>query len=176
MTVKRNPRNLRDPIPPGYAIGRQPSQGGRAAPGIVRLSDYATRGYAQQVGAGGVSAGATGFGFSVGTNLADNEIVGFGQWPANMTFTTGDPKTYVNSEYPATAIAVFNIYKWVGPQPGTRTLEGTITFAAGSYIGVVAWTSSPYTHPVDTILELHAPSPPDLTLSWVTGVVNGVAS
>lgn len=176
MTIKRVLQNMRTNIPRGYIVGLDTGPGGPATPGLIDIRSLATKAYAQQVGGGGIAAGATGFGFSVGANLGDNEIVGFGQWPANMTFTTGDPKTYVNSEYPATALAVFNLYKWVGPQPGTRTLEGTITFSIGSYIGVVAWVGSPYTHPVDTILELHAPTPPDLTLSWVTGVVNGIAS
>jgi hypothetical protein len=124
------------------------------------------------LGAGG-SGGAFGFGFSAGGVLIDGEILGFGLFPSDRTFTTGDPSTKVESEAAATGSSVFNVQTYVA---GVRTTVGTITFAASAAVGTVAWTSSPYTLPAFTIIELHAPSPADATLSWVTGRVNAVAA
>jgi hypothetical protein len=112
-----------------------------------------------------------GFGFSSGGVLVDGEILGFGICPGDRVFTTGDPLTTVVSEAAATGSSVFNIQTYIA---GVRTTVGTITFGAAASVATVAWTSSPYTLSASTIIELHAPSPADATLSWVTGRVNGV--
>jgi len=113
----------------------------------------------------------SGFGFSAGNLLIADEILGFGIWPTDIVFTTGDVLTEVKSEGAATGSSVINIETWVS---GAVAVVGTITFAAAGTTATVAWTSSPYTHPAFTIMQLHAPNPADATLSWITGRVNGV--
>ena len=112
-----------------------------------------------------------GFGFSCGGKLTNSEILGFGIWPVDLIYTTGDPLTKVVAENPATASSVLNLKSWVA---GIRTTVGTITFALGGSTGTVAWSSSPYTHPAFEILELSAPASADATLAWITGRVHGV--
>lgn len=176
MSKPRHIRGIRDRIPPGYLIGRPGGLGGQAAPQLIDARLFATQAYVKQIAGSGGITGSHGFGFFCGGLPSAAEIIGGGMFPVPMTFTTGDPFTEVASEYPAAGSAVFNINTWVGPQPGTVTQVGTITFSAAGYLGVVAWIGSPYTLPAFTILELQAPNPQDLTLAWITGTINGVAS
>ena len=135
----------------------------------ISISDGGPRGPATIFATEPAASG--GFGFSIGGLPGASEICGFGIIPASRVFTNGDATTYVTAEYPASGSPVFNIQTWIA---GVRATVGTITFAGA--VGTVAWSSSPYTLPADTIIELHAPASQDLSLAWITGWVNGAAA
>lgn len=116
--------------------------------------------------------GATGFGFFVAQRMADNELLGSALFPTDMIFVNADPENFIVAQLAATGTAVMNIVT-LDPTTGAETLVGTITFTAGSHTGTVAWLSSPYTLPAGTVINLHGPSPADLTLAFIRAHVNG---
>ncbi len=116
-----------------------------------------------------------GLGFNAGGLYLNNENLGSGVFGTDITFTNGDPKTVVEALLPATATAVLTI-NTIDYTTGTITQVGTITFAAGGKIGTVAWSSSPYTLPTGTIINIDAPATADTSLGSITAVLNGVSS
>lgn len=118
-----------------------------------------------------VAAPPVGIGFFIGGLMLDNELLGCVLFSHNITFSSGDAKSIVEAQVPATADAVFNLVTIA--LDGTQTHVGTITMPAGQYIGTVAWDSSPFTLPPGLIIAMLAPSPADATLAFVTGSLNG---
>lgn len=114
--------------------------------------------------------GPDGFGFNVGGLMSVGELLGAGVLDEDISFPSATRPPVVVSQFPATASAVLNIKALIA---GVETQVGTITFAAGGTTGVVAWSPSPYTLPSGTPLRLYAPSPRDITLSMITGLVPG---
>lgn len=110
----------------------------------------------------------TGFSFYSGGLLLDNEELGAGVWTTDILFQSGQLYD-ISSIFPATADAVFTIKQLI---TGIWMDIGTITFSAGTKMGVLAWTA-PVTIPAGVPISLWAPSVADVTLSSVTGMING---
>ncbi len=114
--------------------------------------------------------GPDNFGFNVGGLMSAGEELGTAVFDDDVVFPSVLKPSVVLSEFTATASAVFNIKSLSG---GVETQRGTITFAAGGAVGTVAWSGGTYTLPSGDRLKLYAPSPRDLTLGKVVGLVAG---
>lgn len=110
------------------------------------------------------SVQSVGFSFYAGGLFTAAEELGSGVWPTAVHFDNTMASSIV-AGFAATASAVMNI-KMSG------SVVGTITFAAGGTAGVLNWPS-PVTVPIGTPLSLYAPTVADVSLSSVTGLING---
>lgn len=164
-------RGLRSPnIPPGYILGRLPGLGGSGEVQLLNLNSLRQFGIAgkQDANSGQTAAG---FGFYDGGLLNAGELLGTAIYSADVTFANAADGDTVTSLSPAAAIAVFTL---IAPNTlGVPTQVGTVTFAAGANVGTIAWSPNPFLLPKGTALKLFAPSPADLSLADVTGLVEG---
>jgi len=151
--------NLRYGIPSGYFLGRVDAGEGPAQ--LIAIDDVI-----RAAGGGKTNVPAVGFGFYDGGRLNDHELLGAATFSRNVKFP-GSRSSTVTAVIPASAMAVFTM---VDP---TLTTVGTITFAAGSTTGVIAWSPSPYTLAAGQPLQLYAPTPADPALAFISGLVNG---
>jgi hypothetical protein len=168
MPLNKVPRTTTQQAPTGYIIGR-------ASPGVgplefLNLRDLQQLGVASKADAG---AGSTqhGFGFSIQGRPSDGQVIGIAVFPKPMTFTSAATGDAVVSTTPAHASAVFSL---LTPVSGVFTQVGTITFAAGSTTGVVAWSGGQYTLAANAQLKMVAPAIQDPALSDISGKVVGV--
>jgi hypothetical protein len=154
-------------IPAGYLLGRT-SEG----TGDVELLNLAELRKAGVASAGSVAAtdAKTGFGFFIGGLPNNNELIGSATYPTNVQFVSGDGA--VTSGFPAAASAVLNLQA-PDPTTGLPVNVGTITFAASSKTGVIAWSAGAYTLLAGKALSLYAPTPVDASLADISGTVNG---
>ncbi len=115
--------------------------------------------------------GANGFGFFCQGLLSANVQVGAAIYGFGISFDDTNTDNIFVSAVPATASAVFNL---VAPDiHGLPSVVGTITFAAGSKTGTLAWTTNPYTLPARTSLQLFTPATADATLADISGLCFG---
>lgn len=152
-------------MPGGFLLGR--ASPGSGAIELLRPSDLQKLG----INTAGGPAAKHGFGFFIGGLMLDNELLGGVVLPEAISFKNGEFANVV-SLIPAAATAVFRI---VVTDAGVPTQVGTITFAAASMTGVVAWSPNPFVNKAGDFLQLYAPSPKDATLSFVSGTVAGGA-
>jgi len=155
-------------IPSGVLLGRLPGAG-KGDVQLLQLGNLQSMGIATQVQIQQQFSRA-GFGFFDSGVLPSGLLLGSGVWARNVVFGGAGSSYTITSLIPAAATAVFHIYALPG---GVPTLIATITFSAGSKVGVLAWTSPPYTLIAGTSLQLYAPSPADTQLASVSGLVNG---
>lgn len=159
-------------IPKGFILGRTSKGTGDVE--LLNLAELRKAGIAN-TGSVAQAAAATGFGFFAGGLPTDNERLGSASYARNVTFTSADPGSRVSAKFPAAASAVMNI-RAPSPSTGLPIAVGTITFAAGSKNGVVAWSGGQYVLPAGTALDLYAPTPVDGSLADITGTVVGSGS
>lgn len=114
--------------------------------------------------------GPDGFGFFVGGLMTNGELLGMGVFDKDIAFPSVVNSAVVKSLFPANGPAVLNIMAVIA---GVDTQVGTISFTAGGQVGTVIWMTDPYVLTNGTPLKLFAPSPRDITLSMVTGLVPG---
>lgn len=152
-------------MPQGYLLGRVSHGVGPIE--ILDLNSQRQLGLASA--ASNPQANRAGFGFFIeGLMLAD-ETIGSGSFSRQVTFLDGGGS--VTSLTPATASAAFRIQKI---SLGVPTDVGTITFAAGSSTGVIAWSGGQVAFDTGDVIKLFAPNPADTTLADVTGTVTGL--
>lgn len=148
-------------IPTGYVIGRfDPGHGDEQ---LISLRDLARMVAAAN---GKPTVSQAGFGFFEEGLMLDNEIIGTGVFSKNVQFPSSYVPSVATAQTPAASNAVFNVK--VG-----GTVIATITFLAGSTLGTIAWSGGSHLLTAGTIFSLHAPSPADANLGWVTGLVQG---
>lgn len=161
-------------VPGGVLWGRMPgARHGDLQP--IRIQDLKAFGVGAPNEASETARVKTGFGFRIGGLMLAGESIGSGFFTRDVTFTDGDPDVLVTSLTPAAITCHFVIS---APDPITHvpTEVGRITFAAGSTNGVVTWTGGVLLLLTGTIITLFAPTPADLTLADITGVVTGVGA
>jgi hypothetical protein len=122
--------------------------------------------------AGGGAPARSGFGLFAGGLLSAGELLGEAVWGFSITFQSPDTASVAACDYPATASAVLKLVTLVS---GVPTAVGTITFAAGSLSGVVAFSAS-VTIAEGVGLQVIAPNPADATLANVRASINGSAA
>lgn len=98
-----------------------------------------------------------GFGSFCSGKPSANQIVGGGVAPYSFTLSAANSEC--KSIIAATGVTIFVIRK-------NTTTIGTVTWAAGSTIGVVAYTAP--TVAAKDLITLHAPASPDATLSDIS--------
>lgn len=152
-------------IPTGYFLGRV--DGGRGPVQLIRGPQIGR--LVPAIAAAQNQLHTAGFTFYAGGLMLNGEDLGSGTWAHPVQFENGVGGTTVTSQVAATSTAVFTIYV-LTPTP---VAIGTITFAAGSTVGVVNFPV-PYTVPAGQAIRLNAPSPADATLASVTGTVVGI--
>lgn len=94
-------------------------------------------------------------------NVGDNELILLNVVP--YTFTVSVPDSMAYALTPPTASAVFTIKRIRG---GVLTTIGTVTFAANSNNGVIAFTDAALIK--HDVLLIYAPSPSDATLADIS--------
>jgi hypothetical protein len=159
-------RGARSPIPQGYILGR--SSGGTGEVQLLNIQQLRGMGIATHADVKS-SVRTAGFGFYAGGLLKAGELLGTAVYSRNVTWLSGVAGDAVTSLLPAHAPAVFTMVAVVG---GSPTTVGTITFAAGSMVGVVAWTSG-FVLVAGAPLKLYAPAAADSTLADISGVIVG---
>lgn len=157
-------------IPKGYLLGRISRGAGDAE--LLNLRDLRAFGVGGTNEAVAALLQAAGFRFYIQGLMSDGELIGAGTWVREVTFTDGDSDTSVFSAVAATAPATIKI---MAPDIyGIPQQVGSIIFGAGGTIGVVSWVSGSYTNPAGRVMSLVAPSPADVSLADITGLVTGV--
>lgn len=152
-------------IPAGYLVGRLP-HAGKGPAQLLTVQQLAKFGGPLRPSAS-VLGNQAGFTFSVTGLPKANEFVGQGSWSKQLTFHNGDPNNSVNALVPATSTAVMRIMN------AALAEIGTITFAAGSAAGVVAWITDPFVIPAGQLVLLYCPLTADATLANISGRVVG---
>lgn len=151
-------------MPKGYIIGRTSHGTGP----LELLGVLGLRQAGISTAASNPQANHAGFGFFIQGLMLDGETIGSGSWGKTITFLDGGS---VTSQVPAHATAVFTIQKIVGGAPSN---VGTITFAAGSTVGVIAWSGGQVSFSTGDVVRLIAPNPHDPALADVTGNIDGL--
>lgn len=155
-------------IPQGYIIGR--TSKGRGPLELLDQTTLAALGVATNKSVA-PALHAAGFRFYVGGLPLTNEEIGSGVWGHDVSFQNGVDGSVITSLIAATSTAVWTIKVTVA---GVLQSIGTITFAAGSTVGVLNWTA-PVTISAGNPISLWAPNPQDATLASITGVVQGTS-
>lgn len=162
-------RGARASIPAGSLIGRV--QGGRVGElQVLRPQDLARMGLGANASQQR-AANLSGFTFFEEGLMLAGELLGQGAWAHDVQFSTGAAGDAVHSEVAATADAALTV--WAPDLSNIYVQVATITFAAGTTTGVIAWTPGPFLLLGGKILKLYGPAVADLTLAGVTGVVVG---
>jgi hypothetical protein len=119
-----------------------------------------------------VTPDETGFGFFAGGLMTAGEFLGQAVWGHPITFMAPDAENVALSLSSATATSALSLLAFDASNVAVGS--GSITFAAGSSDGVVAWAAST-TVPEGGYVQLYAPPAADLTLASVRGSIHGVA-
>ncbi len=160
-------RGARASIPTGKLLGRIGTGVGEIQ--LLDLSHLRSMGVATTADIAN-NVKQPGFGFFAGGLLLNNEFLGVAVFSVDVTFTSGDPDAIITCLTAATNTAVFNLLAVIA---GVPTNVGTITFAPGAFKATIAWSGGSYTLPAATQLRLYAPTPNDVTLGDISGLVVG---
>ncbi len=157
-------RGIRDRVPAdpfGFVLGSDPSLGSSPGPvKLIRRDSFVSPSQAANINR---TLNPPKFTAWVEGLIADNELIGQVTTSKAITFTNTSFTS--NAAIPATATAVFHLYMIVS---GAPTLIATITFAAGSNTGVMAFIpNSSVVVPANAQVALNGPSPADLSLANV---------
>lgn len=177
MTIRNRTKNVSVPsrgagrsIPSGYLIGRTSKGQGRLE--LMGVSELTAIGLASNHAVANALTNLPGFQFNVGGRPAAGEEIGSAPWGHPVIFDPAQVTYTITATVPATASAVFSIKLFSG---GTWVTVGTITFAAGSAVGVLAWIGAP-TVPTGIPISLWAPDPQDATLAGISGIIYGAST
>lgn len=172
MTIKsllnRGVRGIRDSIPGGYILGRTDT--GEGPVHLLQISALLDAAVARGQARGGAKA-KIGFGFFDSGLYLDHELLGAAAFGETVSFPSANNVASVTSQIEAAASAVFTMVSTDGS--GIDVVVGTITFAAHSKTGVVAFSPSHFVLALGKPLRLFAPTVHDASLSDVTGLIYG---
>lgn len=161
-------RGARSSIPEGTIIGR--AKGSRLGElQVLSPQDLQRMGFANPAAVNRAS-NLAGFTFFEEGLMLNKELLGQGSFSHDTAFVSGAAGDTVTSENAAAADAALTM--WAPDTGGIYVQVGTITFAAGTKVGVVAWNTG-FILPAHKIIKLYAPTPADATLAGVTGTVVG---
>lgn len=161
-------RGARSSIPQGTIIGR--AKGSRVGElQVLGPGDLARMGFANAAQVNKL-ANLAGFTFFEDGLMLVKELLGQGSFSHDTAFVSGASGDTVTSESAAAADAALTM--WAPDSGGIYVQVGSITFAAGTKVGVVVWTAG-FVLPAHKIIKLYAPTPADATLAGVTGTVVG---
>lgn len=172
--LPRTVRGIRDRIPgdKGARLLGRIGQG-QGAVQVLNLDDLLQRlnlASGGKISGGGVKA-KIGFGFFDSGLYLDHELLGAAAFGETVSFPSANNVASVTSQIEAAASAVFTMVSTDGS--GIDVAVGTITFAAHSKTGVVAFSPSPFVLALGKPLRLFAPTVHDASLSDVTGLIYG---